>query len=260
MGCDIHGYCEVKENGVWKLNTKKVFKNPYYMSPEDLKKRQEKNPDYYVSDYQMEEFEAHPADSRSYDWFAILADVRNGTGFAGISTGDGFDVIAEPKGVPHDATEEWKQEVEKWRGDMHSHSFLSLEEFDAFDWNQTTNKSGVIPLSEYKELAGTNEAPKSWSGFVSGPGIIVVDETAAEKILAGETVVLEPYDPLSRIKGEEPKSQMVSLESGHNIHVDYTWTVLYSEWFEYKIQSVIEPMRKLKEEYEDVRYVFGFDN
>lgn len=261
MGCDIHGFCEVKENGVWKLNHKKVFKNPYFMSTEELKKRQEKDPGYEISEWQREEFQEHPADSRNYDWFAILADVRNGRGFAGIPTGDGFAVIAEPKGVPDDATEEWQKRVEEWDCDMHSQSYLTLADFDAFNWDQTTNKQGVIPLSLYKALAGTNKAPNSWSGFIGGPGIITVDEEAAEKILKGETVVVEAHDPFAKIRGEKPKVvDMVSLESGHNIHVLYTWKVLYSEWFDYKIEEVIEPMRKLKEEYEDVRYVFGFDN
>ena len=256
MGCDIHGFCEVKENGVWKLNPKKVFKNPYFMSTEELKERQEKNPGYEISDWKRDEFQEQPSTSRSYDWFAILADVRNGRGFAGISTGDGFAIISGPKGVPDDATEEWQKQVEEWDCDMHSQSFLTVEEFNNFDWNQTTNKQGVISLAEYKELAGTNKCPGGWSGSISGPGIITVDEAAADKILAGETVVVEEYDPFAMIRGQKPKSHMVSLESGHNIHVLYTWTVLYSEWFDYKIDSVVEPMRKLKEEYEDVRYVF----
>jgi hypothetical protein len=260
MGCDIHGFCEVKQNGVWKLNDKKVFKNPYYLSPEELEERKKNQPDYEMYDWQMEEFDNHPPTSRNYDWFAILADVRNGRGFAGVSTGDGFDIISEPKGVPDDATEEWWDEVNRWRGDMHSHSHLSLEDFDSFNWLQITRKCGVIPLNEYKELAGTNGTPSGWSGSISGPNIVTVDEESADKILAGETVVVELYDPFARIHGRKPNTEIVSLETGHSIHVIYTWAVLYSEWFENSIKNVIEPMRKLKEEYEDVRYVFGFDN
>jgi hypothetical protein len=37
MGCDIHSRVEVKENGVWKLNTEEVFENQYYYSPEKIK-------------------------------------------------------------------------------------------------------------------------------------------------------------------------------------------------------------------------------
>ncbi len=41
-------------------------------------------------------------DPRSYNTFAMLADVRNGRGFAGIKTSDGFPVIHEPRGLPSD--------------------------------------------------------------------------------------------------------------------------------------------------------------
>lgn len=260
MGCDIHGFCEVKENGVWKLNTKKVFKNSYYLSPEELKERQKENPDYEISEWQKDEFQEHPSTSRNYDWFAILADVRNGRGFAGVPTGDGFAIISEPKGVPDDATEEWLENVDQWDSDMHSHSYLTLEDFDSFDWNQTTNKYGVISMKEYKELRGTNKTPDSWSGSISGPKMITVNEDAAEKLLAGETVAVEEEDFFARMRGEKPKVHLVSLESDYTINVAYKWTVLYSEWFDNKIAGVIEPMRKLRQEYEDVRYVFGFDN
>ena len=178
----------------------------------------------------------------------------------GIRTGNEFDVMAEPKGVPDDCTDEWKQKVEDWKSDMHSHSYLSVDEFDKFDWNQKTTKSGVIPLDEYKELRGSNKYPQSWSSFISGPDIITIDMDSADMILDGKTVVLDAYEPLGYLSKKSSEAEVVSLESGHRIYVLYEWDVLYSEWFDWKIESIIEPMRKLKEEYEDVRYVFGFDN
>jgi len=256
MGCDIHGFCEVKENGVWRLNTEKVFKNPYYLSDEELEKRKADNPDYEKGEWQEDEFEAHPDTGRNYDWFSILADVRNGRGFAGVKTGDGFDVIAQPRGVPKNATPEWMAEVDQWRDDMHSHSFLSVEDFDLFDWDQTTYKSGVITLDEYKQLKPTNASPESWSGWVSGPDLVVLNEDEADMVIEGKTVVHKQRDPF----GRQGDGTLVSLDSGHNINVSYDWPVEYRQWFEYKIQNVVEPMRKLKEKYEDVRYVFGFDN
>jgi hypothetical protein len=44
--------------------------------------------------------------SRNYDLFAMLAGVRNGRGFAGIKTGDGFIPISEPRGWPADLSPE----------------------------------------------------------------------------------------------------------------------------------------------------------
>lgn len=44
-------------------------------------------------------------DPRSYNTFAMLANVRNGRGFAGIKTSDGFPYIHEPRGLPADLKE-----------------------------------------------------------------------------------------------------------------------------------------------------------
>ena len=127
MGCDIHFNTEIKKNGVWRQNTDAVFPNPDY----------ELNGKY---DWQKEKFTNTPPNGRRYDWFSVLANVRNGTGFAGHKTGSGFSVIANPRDVPADATKEWKEYVEKWGYDLHSVSYLSINDFDNFDWNQITMK------------------------------------------------------------------------------------------------------------------------
>ena len=57
-------------------------------------------------------------DPRSYNTFAMLANVRNGRGFAGIRTSDGFPYIHEPRGLPADLKEP---------------SRMSLAEVDNFD-------------------------------------------------------------------------------------------------------------------------------
>ena len=87
----------------------------------------------------------HPYDQRDYALFAILADVRNGL--------DEFTPIAEPRGVPDDASPEYRAEVAVWSGDGHSHSWLTLKELQAYDWHKTTctGESGefveqVIPM------------------------------------------------------------------------------------------------------------------
>ena len=67
MGCDIHSLAQVRKNGKWVTVLQTVA-----------------------------------GDHRNYDTFAVLADVRNGYGFAGCDTGDGFEPISEPKGFPSD--------------------------------------------------------------------------------------------------------------------------------------------------------------
>ena len=56
------------------------------------------------------------------------------------------------------------------------------------------------------------------------------------------------------------KEVEVSLTNGLDVHVDYEWEIEYWDWFNHKFKSVIKPMQELAQKYEDVRYVFGFDN
>lgn len=67
MGTDIHSVAQVRKDGKWLTVLQDVC-----------------------------------GDGRNYDTFAMLANVRNGRGFAGVKTGDGFPFIAEPRGLPDD--------------------------------------------------------------------------------------------------------------------------------------------------------------
>ena len=68
MGTDISMYAEVRMNEDW-VKVGDVFKNSWY------------NEDRKIDEWNKP-YTDHPYDSRNYDLFAILADVRNGTGFA----------------------------------------------------------------------------------------------------------------------------------------------------------------------------------
>src|SRR5579864_445476 len=93
MGCDIHAAIEVKKDGKWTAFKEKIFKYAWY------------DPD---SDYApfREQFTSTPYAERNYDTFAILANVRSGHGFAGCLTGDGFEPISDPRGLPDDVDPE----------------------------------------------------------------------------------------------------------------------------------------------------------
>lgn len=119
MGCDIHLYVEVKKNGKWK-------------SADEWKKDE----DGYVST-------VDPIyRGRNYDLFAVLANVRNGYGFAGRPTGEGFNPISHPKGTPKDVSDEVRSKIEDMDSDGHSHSWLTVKELLDFDWAQKTMAYG----------------------------------------------------------------------------------------------------------------------
>lgn len=167
MGTDISMYAEVRRNRQWmKVGDK--FKNSRY------------NKDRPMNDWNKP-YTDHPYDSRNYDLFAILADVRNGRGFAGRKTSNGFNPISEPKGFPDDITEEVKNELD---GYGHSYSYFTLKELKEYDWNQTVVHVGVITEEQYVKMKETKENPTCWNGMVSGKDIIVVSSDTMDKILS----------------------------------------------------------------------------
>lgn len=231
MGCDIHTHAEVKVNGVWQKVSNKPFVNPYYREGEENKidaDGYEWNP----------KFTDTPYDGRNYDLFAILADVRNGRGSGGIKTGEGFNPIAEPKGLPNDVSAEVKKHSDDWYGDGHSHSYFTVKELKDYDWGQITMKRGSISLSEYKRIKESGVSPDSWSGSISGGNIETVDEQTADRLLKGETI-------------EEL--------TGKQIWVNYHWSILYSDHAKFFLEDTMPTLEKLGKP-EDVRIVFWFDN
>ena len=129
MGCDIHLFAEIRKNG------KRVAAGS----------------------------EGDVYDGRNYDLFAILADVRNGIGFAGCITGGGFKMIDEPRGIPSDASDEYQSACSDWYGNAHSHSYFTLAELKSYDWQQTTTHSGWVTPEEFKVFLEKGK-PSSWCG------------------------------------------------------------------------------------------------
>lgn len=215
MGCDIHAFVEAKRFGDWRH----VY-------------RPEKEAGSWIDNYYF------PTD-RDYDWFAVLANVRNGYGFAGCDTGDGFIPIADPKGLPEDVSVMVKAESDKWDSDGHSHSWITLKELQAYDWDRETRKRGVIPAEEYDKL-GYGNAPKEWSGWVSGPGIVVV-----------------PHDDYEHLK----KTGDLSPSAKYYVQTD--WSLKYRDRFKHYFDKHLPRLAELAELYggpENVRVVFWFDN
>lgn len=159
MGCDIHSVAQVKKDGKWTTVQAQVG-----------------------------------GDQRDYHSFAVMADVRNGSGFAGTLTSEPWPVIAEPRGLPEDLevkgsdveTPTWFSRWDKlktdprnsmWLGD-HSHSFLSLKEMEDF-YAEAKNKShifhGVVERAEYEAmLAEGRRVPNEYCSDVMGPNIVKV--------------------------------------------------------------------------------------
>lgn len=239
MGCDIHSVAQVQEDGKWKTVEVRVA-----------------------------------GDDRNYDSFAVLADVRNGSGFAGVKTGEGWDYIAEPRGLPDDFVrgyydedaedkppfredEEgeyhphphiafyWNFDNEKkdpryytWMGE-HSHSHFTLKELEDFEQKLSGEKkdymiTGVITRDQYEELKG-GTMPEHWAGWTSGPDIKVVTQLELE-------------------------AAKVPMEYTH-VHASWPSPIKERLWMFYKYIDRLQAIAKEHSKtHEEVRLVFGFDS
>ena len=194
---------------------------------------------------------------RHYQLFAVLADVRNGTGFAGVKTGERVTPIAEPRGYPEDFVHacfcpdhgevcddrhpittievidprrreyyEDPRPMNIWMGD-HSHSWLTADEMLA--WLAAApivTKTGIIERSQYEAWDGES-APSDWCGGIWGANIVVVHDNKVER----------------------------------DTHPN--WTHIHIEWpsnLQQELAYFFDEVKRLKDEHGTVRFVFGFDS
>lgn len=240
MGCDIHMYVEKKIDGQWQaLQGVDALSLSYAVNrlreacecevsaywEERVKELSEKTYKFLYTD-------------RNYDLFGMLADVRNGTGFAGCGTGDGFVPISQPRGLPNDVSEYVKGESDEWGGDGHSHSWLTVKDLVDYDWTQKTNKFGYVTSSEYARYLRCG-APNSWCGGVGGPGVAVI---------ANEDMYLRAMSETQE-------------DDGLHYYTQIKWPVTYSEAVEEFYTWSLPKLKELASDaLEDVRIVFWFDN
>lgn len=179
---------------------------------------------------------------RHYFLFAWIADVRNGFGFAGVSTHDPIKPIAERRGLPEDfesdgedhATvieaidprrREYMDDDEKakptiWLGD-HSHSWLTADEILSAERPGAVRKDGVLTLEQYHAWDKVSQ-PKAWCGGVMGQSLV---------------------------------TSMPSEIGPSTTHVQVSW-IRDDDGLDYFVNEV----KRLKELHGEVRLVFGFDS
>jgi len=184
---------------------------------------------------------------RNYNTFAILADVRNGFGFAGVDTGDGFKPILtlHDDGVDNPHRRGWPKDVcqELAHEDVdHSPNWLTLRELNEYDWQQVTKSRGVVTLDQYQKWVkeGREGRPDRWCGGISGPNIEVLSmEEADERLASG------------------------LLPGLKETHVRIEWRVTYAEasgFYKHHLPSLNEVAKREGVSPDDLRLVFYFDS
>jgi hypothetical protein len=102
---------------------------------------------------------------RNYNVFGILANVRNGKGFAGIDTGDPWPYIQNGRLLPDDSCSEV---IEYMMECHHSPGWVTLEEIMKYPWESTTRMNrGLVTPEQFAEYIRDGK-PSSWCGDSSG--------------------------------------------------------------------------------------------
>jgi hypothetical protein len=231
MGCDIHLYAEVRRDGTWHTADTWSEDGGFWHVP------------YEKSFYS----------DRNYDLFAILADVRNGRGFAGVRTGEGFVPMASPRGVPEDASPEYRRVVEQWSGDGHSHSWHTVEDVMAYDWTQTTRREGWVTMKEWAHWKLWGK-PTEWCGSVDGGGTNHTTTLQVERVL--ESLGVTPVELWHDWRKDAAR---VTKALGGTPYVKVAWEIPYHEAGRDLLSSTLPRLWRLGPP-ADVRMVFFFDN
>lgn len=170
-----------------------------------------------------EEKTDQPYSGRNYNLFAMLADVRNR-----------FDINGRaPRGVPTDATAEYLEEVEEWGGDGHSHSWLTLAELEAYDWDQTVRMGGFVTAKEY-EVFKKEGRPQGYCQGVGGGNVRRIDNSNMD-------------DLIKRGKATESDYTHVEWDKSYRDAAGEAWWKTMAD-----LRALGSP--------DDVRIVFFFDN
>lgn len=255
MGCDIHMEVEYldKIEGTWQ-RAEKLIANKYH-DPGDPSSRSMIREEWYGD--------------RSYDLFAMLANVRNGRGFAGIPTGIPIEPISQPRGIPEDCSDETQAFVDYWGEDGHSHSYLSLQELAAVPWfeNKITHFGCVTP-NEYDRFRVYGR-PDSWSGAISGPHVeIVSNEEMAARIDNLDLRTQFNSWKYGAKHGSDTRSEEEKREEEAGFSRVYThiqWETTWAEsvprsWLECLVRLFQLTNKRCQNDLTRVRIVFFFDN
>jgi len=176
MGTDIHFYIETLKDGKW-INFDYIKDCINENGKIDWEKAE--NNSFYVD--------------RNYNLFSILADVRNGYGFAGCPTGEKLAPISNPRGLPKDCSDDIKERSDYWGCDGHGHSWLMLHELLDYDWlNQKRYHYGIVNKFGYIEFI-KNGKPSSWSGGVYGGLTKIVSNEEMDEVIRNNNTDFEYF-------------------------------------------------------------------
>ena len=257
MGTDIHPAVEVRRKGVWHYHTPKI-ECPYYYefdydrTPGSFKRiyRLDAKGNRIRSGWDSCKFRLPEYFSeRNYRHFALLGNVRNGTGFAGVYTHDEIPYIQDARGVPDDISVRAKARL----SDEHSAGWVTLTELKGYDYRQTIQEGGVLDETEFQKFCMTGRPPENWSGDTWGKDIVTLTPDAYAALFES---------PIELLQGRASK-RGANYDKTKRYYIQATWRrSLYDQvsdipkkWIPY-----LEDLVPKGGSDDDVRVVFDFDS
>lgn len=213
MGTDIHPRCEIMKKGVWFDVTAHV-------------------------NMELWDF----LEQRNYTLFAVLANVRNGYGFAGVKTGDPLRYISHNRGIPSNSPNAGQEESYMF-GD-HSLTWVTLKELIDYDWEQINSVTGVISEEQWLEFRRKREPPMSYSQGVSGRNIVTISEKEAKELYDKDN---------NELRRDEENEDVV-------YYVRVEWQTKLINRVGNFVKKTIPYLQSLVENPHHLRIVMGFDS
>ncbi len=194
-----------------------------------------------------------PPVSRNYSLFAILADVRNHFGFAGVDLGDPYNVIAPPRGLPADVSRLVRREFKSWGLNAHTPSWFTLEELLNFDWTQLVECRRRLSFEQFFKWAE--------SGYEGEPRTSLIGHDSDDCITMEEAEIM--VVELRLTSGEYVENEAAFLEEHKGAVILVKWQESYnrsaSDFWSESIPVLLHIAGDVKHA-SDVRIVFWFDN
>lgn len=220
MGTDVHSIIEVKKDIVLKVHPEQAVVLDTRTTWTSVENPWEEDRDYLL--------------------FAILANVRNGFGFAGTYRHEPIEPITNCRGLPDDFSE--PSIAEEWRAYNHSHTWLLGSEF--MSWYNSDIISivhtGIITKQQFESWDG-NE-PDAYCSDAAGPNIVIGDDINSF-VKTNSTQLRE--------------DQLLTPISSDCTHVRVWWSDNIQSQISYFYDEVVKP---LMDKYGDFRLVMSFDS
>lgn len=234
MGCDIHLYVEKRNVTTRQWEAVKGVNEPEIEETlgiiENCKARGSST-DYW--ERRLEELRTGTTDfiweGRHYLLFEVLAGVRAGHEILPISP---------PKGLPEDISPEANESTNGWGCDGHSHSYLSVSELKAYNWDQMITREGWVNVYQFKEFMENGE-PSAWCGGVSGGGTRHISNREMKEGIKNGFMFGDPQDYFTLIHWNKPLRKALGT---------------FCSWSLPKLNEMAG------DDPESVRIVFWFDN